>query len=245
MININYLTILFLLLPFSLIGQDLSKDFEEWKNQPNNYIILDDQVDLTSIIYLDSCSYVGVFGANRHKFNMRFDLVKKVSTTQYNVQGKSLLKGEICFFNGKMNIERIEFNRYTSNELYLAAIGSYQFEEECEKGGVFKGIFRIYFHYDIVTKKIYDDNNTEEYNYSRGFVGNWIDSMNKNYYPCHFGLMRYPPEIGGDFDDGGGEPIINPKYRQYGWESHFESESGNLGFYWPIDCKNKWWLGNK
>lgn len=243
--NLIKLLFLFAIVPFRLPGQEIPDAFMEWKNQPNQEFTLDEQFDLSSLVYLDNCSYVGVFGANRYKINMRFDSVYKKSDNQYSIKGKSILKGKICSFKGEMNLEKIELNRCYETELYLVAIGNYSFQETCNKGGVFYGVFRLYFHYNLVTKELNDDGNTEEYNYSRGFVGNWVDSLSQNYFPCHFGLMRYTMKIGGDFDDGGGEPIINPKYKKYGWESHFDLEHNSVGFFSPVDCDNKWWLEEK
>jgi len=212
---------------------------DAWKNNSNYCEFLYN--DFSSVFYYDQCSYLGVFGRNKRKIHIRLDSVFKVTSDRYSVVGSSLLKENVCLFKGEIKIERIEFVHLDveGSELWLALVGSYKFAEDNSCGGIFQGKYRKYFVYNWQDKKIQHADSYMELGEEEGFAGVWIDEKKGKSYPCHFGFYRYPSELAGDFDYGGGEPIINPKYRSYGWEPYFQE--GNLGFYRQRDCKDQWW----
>ena len=74
-----------------------------------------------------------------------------------------------------------------------------------------------------------------------GYAGIWKSIISGKEYSCHFGFNRYSEELGGDFDNRGGEPLINEKYKNSGWQTQFTLNSGKFGYYWNTDCIDKWW----
>lgn len=221
----------------------LELNIEKWKNYTYYNEFFND--DLSSGFYYDSCSYCGIFGTNRTKINMRFNSILKKSGERYEVKGKDILKGKICSFVGNLVIERLEIVYLDENndEALLLAVGKYNFVENgSTKGsGVFFGSFRKYIMYSWKNHKFFPADGYTERGSEEGFAGFWKNSSNNSTYECHFGFERYPEDIAGDFDIGDGEPIINPKYKEYGWNSNFEMNGENeWGYYWSLDC-SKWW----
>lgn len=104
--------------------------------------------------------------------------------------------------------------------------------------GVFSGAFRKYVQYYLQNDSISVDLDFEVGS-NEGFAGIWKKPQSGAKYSCHFGFYRYPSILAGDFDQGG-EPNIDPKYKQYGWESYFK-QRGDYGYYTNTDCLDKWW----
>lgn len=93
---------------------DLEKSIEKWE-QESGYSVFYNK-DFSSAFINKGCSYLGIFGENNYKINIRFDNVSKKSNKNYSVVGQSKLKNKIVSFNGEINIEHIEFYGYNSYE---------------------------------------------------------------------------------------------------------------------------------
>ena len=96
---IKKLFILFLIcLAYDTIAQDsLSSGIKQWFGED-----IGSDINLSSGFYYEDCSYLGIFGKNNYKFNIRFDSVSRKSFTQiYYVEGRSLLEGKITRFKGE------------------------------------------------------------------------------------------------------------------------------------------------
>lgn len=241
-IRIWFVILLILVFVNTIHSQQKNHEINEWKHNVRYSQFLG--MDLSSIFFRKECSYVGVFGKNFQKIYMRFDTVERKTNQHYSVKGESMLKSVKCLFDGTLDIDQIELLLIEHNRLYLVAVGDYEFREN-NKNGIFKGSFRKYFVYSINENKLQFLDGYTEFGDMGGWLGIWTQQKTGAEYDCLFGFDRLPPSWGNDFDDGGGEPIINPKYKNYGWESHFDSEHSNLGFYLPMDCDNKWWLKEK
>lgn len=229
--------ILFLFLIFlshKTTAQDsLTTEIREWFNQD-----FESDIDLSSGFYQSDCSYLGIFGNNNHKFNIRFDSVSLKNYTQiYYVEGRSILNNKITPFKGELKVTHIDLLFF--DPLSLVASGSYLLTEE--DGGVFKGVFRRHLTLnDKVADRKTFDNIQAEVSWKEGFAGSWIDPKNGTEYRCHFGFYRYPEILTGDFDTKGGEPHIHPKYQSFGWDNYFEKQNGH-GVYSNTECDYDWW----
>ncbi|MBN1181949.1 MAG: hypothetical protein JXB49_06655 [Bacteroidales bacterium] len=219
---------------------ELEKSIELWKNQLD-YIEFLNNNDVSSAFLYEDASYLGIFGVNNHKINMRFDKVSKVSDEKYSVIGKSRLKGKIVGFTGEINIERVEFNNFDidSKELWLILVGTYKFLED-DKNGFFEGSYRKYLIYSWKDNTITYADSHMELSVLEGYAGKWGSLVSGEVYSCHFGFNRYSEELGGDFDNRGGEPLMNSKYKKQGWSSHFVNE--HIGSYGNVDRNDKWWI---
>mgnify|MGYP001226816046 FL=1 len=241
-LKILLVTFFFILIALLSVAQkDMLSDIEIWKNQ-TDYIQFLNNNDVSPAFFYEDASYLGIFGENKYKINIRFDEVSKESDEIYSVIGQSRLKGKIVGFTGEINIERIEFVHLDidMNELWLVLVGTYNFFED-DKKGVFQGSYRKYLIYSWKDNSIIPADNHMELSDSEGYAGVWknLDSMKE--YSCLFGFSRYSEELGGDFDNRGGEPIINLKYKNSGWETQYTHEV-NIGYYWNVDSNDKWWI---
>lgn len=219
----------------NLIAQDsLSHIIEKWVEQEEHLR----DIDLSSGFFHENCSLLGIFGSNNYKLNIRFDSVSLSQINQiYYVEGRSLLNDKITSFKGELAIQHIEL--LDIDQMWLVVSGSYNLVEE--GGGVFKGLLKKYLSYDskVYNKAIFEDIDAEVGN-KEGFAGVWIDPNNHKQYRCLFGFHRYPQSLAQDFDRNGGEPLINVKFKEYGWKTWFEIRKG-YSFYSNTDCEDDWW----
>lgn len=219
---------------YETIAQDsLSSGIKRWFSED-----MGSEVNIASGFYYQECSYLGIFGKNNYKFNIRFDSVSQQSGTQnYYVEGRSLLNDKIVSFKGELKVEHLDL--YFIEPLSLAVRGSYHFVEE--NGGVFKGVFRKYISATNRDKGNPIFGNIDgEVSHKEGFAGVWIDPENAKEYRCLFGFYRYPEILADDFDTKGGEPHIHPKYKSFGWDSFFQKQEGH-GIYTNVECSYDWW----
>lgn len=219
-----------------IIAQDsLTADIKQWVMRKDPQSVM----DISSGFYYDDCSYLGAFGKNRYKINIRFDSVKEKGGTQnYYIEGSSLLKKKVTPFKGILHVDHLDLLHVEDGfyELIAVATGTYTLTEDT--GGVFKGVFRKYFSYHE-DNQTFKEANMEVSDYE-GFAGVWIDPSNGKEYDCHFGFQRYPLSLVGDFEINGGEPSINPDYKKHGWDAYFKKNGGH-GFYGNTECNYNWW----
>ncbi len=234
--------VLFIAISHALSQDSIFSKIETWTNDTyyNEFLY----IDLSQAFIYENCSYIGVFGKNFQKINIRFNNVNKKSDISYLVRGVSMLKSNKCHFSGEVIIKRLELVHFDidNSEIWLAAVGNFEFEEQNKDGGIFTGYFRKYFIYSISSKDVAPADSHIELDYDEGYAGIWYKKNSKTVYPCHFGFNRYPPKLAKGFDNMGGESNINKKYKSYGWSSHFSSENPNIGYYSNIECNNSWWL---
>ncbi len=213
--------------------QEMKKDaLSTWANEN-----IEHDLDISQAFYYEDCSYLGIFGENKYKINIRFDSVWIRGVNIYVVEGKGYLKGKVSKFQGLINLEHIDIvtGQASQSEIIFLASGTYHFTEV--EGGIFTGHFKKHFTYDVRSKIIsnYVDMELGE---NEGFGGVWISPSSQKSYRCHFGFANYPSSLADDFD-AGGEPNIDLKYKKYGWEEYF-SKTGYAP-YFSTDCEDDWW----
>jgi hypothetical protein len=193
--------------------------------------------DLSPVFYYENCSYIGIWGENCRKINIRLDTVFRDGLDTYHVKGFALLKNRKNEFEGYIKIQNLKFSYTDDCWLTMWVGGNYHFTEK-NNHWEFKGKFIKQFAQDIKRKKISTDYGLAEV--SDGFAGVWINKTNNKMYDCYFGFQRYPQSLS-DFDVNGGENIMRKKYKNYGWESYYNIEEGKYGHYRNIECGNTWW----
>ena len=135
-LKILLVTFFFILIALLSVAQkDMLSDIEIWKNQ-TDYIQFLNNNDVSPAFFYEDASYLGIFGENKYKINIRFDQVSKESDEIYSVIGQSRLKGKIVGFNGEIIIERVELVNLNIDykELCLVLVGTYTFFEDDKKG---------------------------------------------------------------------------------------------------------------
>lgn len=201
--------------PTELIDRFLNTDFSMLFTQTDN-----------SVVY-------GFIGANYQRMRIKFISVTKSQSSPdtYEVYGKSMVKNNICEFNGTIKISNVRKFKKTSfgldDELknkelkgQFVIIGSYSLSEDEKQNhsGVFKGTFQANFYLDKNSQFHYDDieNYSDGYNNNQ-FVGQWAGYKTKIEKRCNWGDFRIPNS--GDFDIGAGDFSPDDKYLKFGWQS--------------------------
>jgi hypothetical protein len=195
--------------------------------------------DLSPVFYYENCSYIGIWGENCRKINIRLDTVSRDGSDTYHVKGFALLKNRKDKFEGYIKIKDLRFTTHPRDcWSTMVVFGSYHFTEKNNQWKL-KGKYLKHFAYYFKKEEILNsDRHLGEVR--DGFAGVWIDKTNNKMYDCYFGFQRYPQSLS-DFDAHGGENIIRKKYKNYGWESYYNIEEGKYGHYRNIECGNTWW----
>jgi len=218
--------------------QTSMEEVNEWyqKKTNNTYFI-----DMSPVFYSSKdkdCSYIGIWGENCQKINIRLDTVFRDDIDIYHVEGYTLLKNRTDEFEGYIKVQHFNFLYMSSPYIVMAVAGSYHFTEK-NNHWEFQGKFIRHFAQYIKSEKISTKNNKLG-EIRDGFAGVWVDKTNNKTYDCFFGFHRYPGSLT-DFDARGGVSLMKPKYKNYGWESYYNLEKGKYGDYWNKECGNTWW----
>ncbi|MBQ4819629.1 hypothetical protein [Aquimarina sp. MMG016] len=226
---------------------DFSK---EWAAIEHEYVDGNDSVkeissflledyDFSSILQYDYPSYDqqlslpmnGIFGIRNEKIEIFFSEVNRSKNPrEYEVKGKSNLKGTICNFSGKITLNKaVIYNKNKEVEYQrIVVIGTYNLKEDrSQKGsGIFKGGLKLVL---FPTQRM--DSQKISFNLGadveegaiKGFVGTWKGYGKENLKKCIFGFYRFPYEYAPHFDLGAGEQVIHLKYAKT-WFDYSEKE---------------------
>lgn len=237
--NKTYLILLFVLITNILFGQ---RNSEEYKNGilSNNRIdkkeIINDFIhyDISSLLTQRPDNLVlGFIGDNYQRIRIRLISVikNKENPNQYFVYGKSMVKENICEFQGTITLTNAFY--YKQAELpdikQGLVIGEYLFyENPLQKHvGLFKGAFKTDWFIDKEENLHFDDIMDGADGYSNNeFVGTWTSYPGTVTKICNWGEQRIP--MSGDLDTGASEFMPNVKYKTNGWlnlyNRHFGTE---------------------
>lgn len=235
---------LLLILSFCLITDLLlgQKNSEEFRNKilTDEYIIKTDiksefiQYDISSLLTQTTNSRIfGFIGDNYQRIRIKFISVikNKENPSQYFVYGKSMVKDNVCEFQGTITIINVfncknpEFPGITQGKV----LGEYLlFESPKQKHvGQFKGLFTSNWYLDKEGNLKYDDLMDGADGFSNNeFVGTWTSYVGTVTKVCNWGDYRIP--MSGDLDDGAGEFHPSDKYQASGWLIYNEAYSGGV-----------------
>lgn len=204
--------------------------------------------------HTDNSEVFGFIGKNYQRLRIKFISVKKASPGTYIVKGKSMVKGNVCDFNGTLTISSIRKYKsisYGADSTYADSgikgeyvlLGSYNLAENHLQrySGKFTGVFETDFYLDNKNIVHYDDINMDADGYSNNlFVGRWAAYGGNFVERCNWGDYRIPND--GDLDTGAGDFSPADRYLKFGWQTVRDA-----GFPGPKSKKTpaaeniKWW----
>lgn len=250
------LTLTFLLAANALFGQKNSSQFKseildggyidktDIKNELTKY-------DIASLLTATpNQNVLGFIGDNYERIRIKLISVIKNAQQpdQYFVFGKSMVKDNVCDFQGTITIT----NAFALKQPDVPGItqgkviGRYVFYENPSQKhvGKFQGVFSTNWYVDKDGNLRYDDLSSVADGFiNNEFVGTWTSYSGTITKVCNWGDHRI--RMSGDLDDGAGEFHPSDKYRSNGWESYDQAYSGGSD---PIEMKEaqqierrEWW----
>jgi len=230
-------TITLLLISNIALGQTNS---EKFKNQilTNEYIVKTDiknefiKHDISALLTkTQNYRIFGFIGDNYQRIRIKLISVikNKDNPSQYLVYGKSMVKDNVCEFQGTITINNVfdfkdpEYNGIRQGKV----IGEYLFyEDPLQKHvGFFKGAFSSNWYFDKEGHLKYDDVMGVADGFTNNeFVGTWTNYSGTLTKVCNWGDNRIP--MSGDLDNGTGEFHPNDKYQANGWLTYDQAYSG-------------------
>ncbi len=176
---------------------------------------------------IDRREPLGYFGDNFQRIFIHFISVVKNNDkpNEYFVHGKSKLKGNICDFQGTINIQEVsEYIEHEIPEFRRGEIsGTYSFhEDQKQKGtGKFEGNFRAYWLLNENDEIEYDGILFVADGYTNNeFEGSWISHSSGAAKKCNWGDYRIPDSY--DLDGGAAEFYPDEKYHDLGWQTYLD-----------------------
>jgi hypothetical protein len=237
--NRHLLTLLILLNTNFLFGQ---KNSLEFKNQilASKYIDKTDikneflKYDISSLLtQTDNRTVFGIIGDNYQRIRIKLiSVIKdKDNPSQYFVYGKSMVKENLCEFQGTITITNV-FNFKDPDMSGIKqgkVVGEYLFNENPAQKhvGQFKGVFGSNWYLDKDGILKYDDLSDMADGFTNNeFVGTWTSYSGTTIKICNWGDSRIP--MSGDLDDGTGEFHPSDKYLPNGWLTYIEAYGGGF-----------------
>lgn len=232
-------TLLLLLIVKVGHGQKNSEEFRN-KQLTDEYIVKTDiknefiKYDISSLLtQTRNSSIFGFIGDNYQRIRIKLiSVVKnKDNPSQYFVYGKSMVKDNVCEFQGTITITNV-FN-YKNTDVpgvkQGKVIGDYLFYENPKQKhvGQFKGVFNTSWYVDKDGNLKYDDLADVADGFTNNeFVGTWTSYSGTLTKICNWGDHRIP--MSGDLDDGTGEFHPSDKYQANGWLTYDQAYSGGI-----------------
>lgn len=173
----------------------------------------------------------GVIGEDNRRIRIKIlTIIKnKNKPSEYLVRGKSNVEGNVCDFNGKITIQKMqkserevfgvdnEFKELSKTQGLL--IAKYEFVENRsqKRSGVFRGTLKTKWYLNGKDQVRYDDLNAHSDGFfNNAFVGYWKGHNSQLKKKCNWGDFRVP-NIDCNFDIGTGEFSVAEKYSNKGW----------------------------
>jgi len=159
----------------------------------------------------DNSMVYGFIGDDFMRIRIKIISVTKDTTSPetYNIYGKSMVKGNIADFNGKIKISKIlklNITQHGCEDGYkfkgfkgqFSLFGVYLFAENKNQNnsGIFKGVFRSDYFVDKNNKVKYDDieNCSDDFTNNQ-FVGTWTSYKNNISKKCNWGIIEYQIQV--------------------------------------------------
>lgn len=168
---------------------------------------------------------LGFIGDNYQRFHIRFISViqNPNNPLTYLVYGKTMVKENICSFQGSITISGARIYKNSEIPAYKqgVAIGKVLFFEDKRQRspGFIEGILTTHFLIDAQDLLRYDAAMFDADGFSNNqFLGKWTSYKTGLSKKCHWGDYKIPDC--GDLDIGAGEFSVNEKYRSNGWMSY-------------------------
>jgi hypothetical protein len=233
-------TLLILLSANNLFGQENSLEFK-------NQILTDKYIDTNTDLKNDFVRYdisplltqtynsrvFGFIGDNYQRIRIKLISVikNKKNPNEYFVYGKSMVKENVCEFQGIINISNVFiFKETDAPEIKQGkVVGQYLFYENPSQKhvGQFNGVFTTNWYLDKDGAIKYDDLSEVADEFANNeFVGTWTNYAGTITKICNWGDSRIP--MSGDLDDGTGEFHPADRYQLSGWLTYVHAYGGGF-----------------
>jgi hypothetical protein len=211
-------------------GQPQRDDFHD---QIKNYdlstiltadsILTEDRED--SKLKIKRAEILGFIGDNFQRFHIRFISVIQNPTNPYEyfVYGKTMVKENVCSFQGKIVVEQSTIYKSEDIPAYkqgTAICDAVLYEDRKQPStGMIKGKLTTNFIIDAKGNFRYDALMFVADGFSNNeFRGTWTSYKTNASKKCNWGDYRIPDS--GDLDSGTGEFMVSQKYIKNGWASY-------------------------
>lgn len=185
----------------------------------------------TLLTQTDNGRVLGFIGDNYQRIQIKFISVikNKENPGEYFIYGKSMVKNNVCDFQGTINItSAFYFKKSDSPGIKQGkVIGNYLFYENPQQKhvGYFRGVFSSDWYMDKEGNLKYDNLSDVADGFTNNeFVGTWTNYSGTVTKICNWGDNRIP--MSGDLDDGTGEFHPSQKYQANGWLTYIQANSG-------------------
>jgi hypothetical protein len=169
----------------------------------------------------DRNEFLGFIGNNYQRFYIHFISViqNPAKPLEYSVYGKTMVKNNICKFQGLIEISESESyiddddSSFVQGNIY----GRYNFyEDPIQKGaGILKGKFKTRFFIDKDSEIKYNSLEFISDGYSNNeFEGTWTSYKSSESKECNWGDYRIPDS--NELDGGASEFLPSDKYLKMG-----------------------------
>jgi len=250
---------------FLIIGVTISVSIFAQDSKTTDFLAEAKLIDFSDLWTLDSILIeneqtierrqpLGFIGDNFQRINIHFISViqNPDNHLEYLIYGKTRVKGNICDFQGTIDINAsktyIESDLPPLKQGFIS--GEYKFHEDKDQihTGFFSGQFKTYFYIDEKGRLRYDALSwvADGFNNNQ-FEGTWTDYKTKVSKKCNWGDYRIPDSR--DLDCGAGEFGVSEKYVSNGWISYMIANGASPD---RMDIegakkgeKEEWWLENK
>ena len=231
------LTFLFLLLSGFVFAQSDKKFLKEFlaenELKSENLLTKYNHFDFSGIFtQTENYQVFGIIGKEHQRIKVKLISVCKNSAkpNEYNVSGKSNVKGNICDFSGTITLKEIKETKTlhfgVDDEFKEKGIKSqgiviaeYEFHENQNQKhtGIFKGKLYSKWYLTADNQIKYDDIESMSDGYmNNAFIGTWKGYSNGKKRICNWGDFRVP-NANEDFDIGAGEFCPDIKFENKGW----------------------------
>lgn len=233
----KHILLIIMLTPVFAVAQSNSESFRK-EIVSSEYLLKNDikepfsRHDISKLLTQTTNSRIfGFIGTDFQRIRIKFISVIKDpgNPRQYFVYGKTMVKQNICDFQGTITITGV-YNVKTPEYAGLnqgTAIGEYLFyEDPAQKHvGVFTGVFRTNWYIDEEGNLKYDDLAAVADGFSNNeFVGTWTSYSGAVTKPCNWGDNRIP--MSAALDTGAGEFYPDTQYHKNGWQTYVDAYSG-------------------
>jgi hypothetical protein len=201
--------------------------------------------DVASIDFPEPLGYIG---SNYHRFYIHYTSIVKDESNpyRYNVEGKTRVNNNICFFKGTITIYKAKINPTLYYEKYKQGEADCLVElkeDSTQQGsGFIKGKLVSNWFIDKKGAIHYDSIDSE----ADGFCNNqcegtWISYKTNQSKKCNWGDFRIPDSNG--LDGGAGEFIVSEQYVKNGWQNYHDTNSSDKGTEKRAQAEEdrKWW----
>lgn len=232
-------TSLFLLVIIAALGQKNSDEFRNKILTHQNIVKRDvknefTQYDISPLLtHTENHRVFGFIGDNYQRIRIKLiSVIKdKDNPGQYFVYGKSMVKDNICEFQGTISVASVFYFKNVDSPGIKQGIilGNYLFYENPQQKhvGKFKGVFSTNWYIDKEGNLKYDDLSDVADGFTNNeFVGTWTNYSGTINKICNWGDERIP--MSGDLDDGTGEFHPSDKYQANGWSTYDQAYSGGI-----------------